>query len=55
MVVDALARGGMEMNVRNDAVAKELRAVEWKGWHAGQVEDYYCRLPSQPKHFRGLL
>jgi len=54
MMVDAVARNGVAMNVRNGMVIRELRASEWSAWHIGQGHGYYGRMPSPPKHFRGL-
>jgi len=53
--VDGVAGEGVAMNVRNDAIAKELRKDEWLAWHAQEGHDYYRRLPAKPRHLRGLL
>jgi len=47
-------RGTIRMNVRNDAIAKELRTDELNGWHNQPGHDYYRRMPSSPRHFQGL-
>jgi len=52
--IDGVAGEGVAMNVRNDAIARELRKAEWLAWHAQQGHDYYRRLPARQRHLRAF-
>jgi len=54
MRIDAMARNGVVLNIRNGMVTRDLRRSKWTVWHVGQGHGYYRRKPSPPKNFRGL-